>query len=83
MSLIEQAAKRLEELRLSGVSGTDGAVEAASTGGAPPPTPEAVVRMLESRKEANDESASASEGAPALPGTAAARGPGGSLRAAT
>ena len=74
MSLIEQAAKRLEELRLSGVSGTDGAVEAASTGGAPLPTPEAVVRMLEARKEANDESALASAGAPAQPGMAAARG---------
>src|SRR2546423_317873 len=53
MSLIEQAAKRLEELRRAGADLTEtpasSATGEANPSDAPPPTPEAVVRALESR----------------------------------
>lgn len=52
MSLIEQAAKRLEELRRAGATqGDDAPAEAPRE---PLPTPEALVRALEARREAND-----------------------------
>ena len=62
MSLIEQAAKRLEELRRSGVAPRDEATNAplASSSGAPAPTPEAIVRVLEARGEAPIETGAAS-----------------------
>ena len=53
MSLIEQAAKRLEELRRSGA--TDGEEQQLIAKSDPPdvtPTPEAIVRALEARKDA-------------------------------
>ena len=51
MSLIEQAAKRLEELKRSGAAGDEQA--ATTVDGAPDnyPTPEAIVRALEARRE--------------------------------
>src|SRR5687768_15754407 len=52
MSLIEQAAKRLEELRRSGaMQGDDVAAPADAPGVADYPTPEAIVRALEARRE--------------------------------
>lgn len=57
-SLIEQAAKRLEELRRAGVAAPDDDSSTLSRGvpaelvAAPPPTPEAMVRALEGRAHA-------------------------------
>lgn len=55
MSLIEQAAKRLEELRRAGAATTDGASGPAVGGpnAEPLPTPEAVVRALGTRPTAS------------------------------
>jgi len=51
MSLIEQAAKRLEELRRAGAELPESPAEAGHTArpGDHPPTPEAIVRVLEAR----------------------------------
>lgn len=73
MSLIEQAAKRLEELRRSGATEGDDPRQAAETRPADvTPTPEAVVRALEARREAQGEMAPAPHAAaPAAPLTPA------------
>jgi exopolysaccharide/PEP-CTERM locus tyrosine autokinase len=52
MSVIDQAAKRLEELRRAGVSDLDPSGSAGDSGAIP--TPEAMVRALESRGEVGD-----------------------------
>src|SRR5579864_6031021 len=67
MSLIEQAAKRLEELRRAGAATADDAPALASARPQPEhvPTPEAVVRGLEAR-------AAAAAARPAVVPTAAA-----------
>lgn len=67
MSLIEQAAKRLQELRRSGAALPD---DASAPAGAVPqgtPTPEAVVRAIEARKDAGAEAANAVGLAPSIP----------------
>lgn len=70
MSLIEQAAKRLEELRRAGAAQPE--ASPAQAPAAPPhdplPTPEALVRALEARKEkeAAHEGAAAAGSAPTL-----------------
>lgn len=74
MSLIEQAAKRLEELRRSGAAEDSAPMQAPETHPADDvtPTPEAVVRALEARREAQVELAPALQRAtPAAPLTAA------------
>jgi protein-tyrosine kinase len=68
MSLIEQAAKRLEELRRSGA--TDAQDPRLPAEGRPAditPTPEAIVRALEARREAQADHAPARVTAPADP----------------
>jgi exopolysaccharide/PEP-CTERM locus tyrosine autokinase len=72
MSLIEQAAKRLEELRRTGATPGDEAAEATTAAGASQPTPESVVRMLEARNEALGDPASAAAAAGSLPERGAA-----------
>jgi exopolysaccharide/PEP-CTERM locus tyrosine autokinase len=64
MSLIEKAAKRLEELRRSGAQLPH---DAPHGDPAAAPTPEAVVRALESRREASVESAVPPAAAAAAP----------------
>jgi len=64
MSLIEKAAKRLEELRRSGAQLPHDAPHGNPTAA---PTPEAVVRALESRREASAESAVPPAAAAAAP----------------
>ena len=52
-NLVEQAAKRLEELRRAGVDSPDGSVRPREHGGSDsPPTPEAMVLALEERAAA-------------------------------
>ena len=74
MSLIEQAAKRLEELRRTGATEGDDLRQAAETRSADvTPTPEAYVRALEARREAQGDAATGLYMAPAVaPVTAAA-----------
>jgi receptor protein-tyrosine kinase len=50
MSLIERAAKRLEELRRSGIGSGD-SEHATGAGEAEAPSPEALMRVIEARKE--------------------------------
>ena len=55
MSLIEQAAKRLEELRRSGAATGENDVQKPLTASAAVPTPEAFVRAMDARKESPPE----------------------------
>jgi receptor protein-tyrosine kinase len=72
MSLIEQAAKRLEELRRAGASEGDDLRQAAdSRPNDVTPTPEAYVRAIEARREAQGDVTTALVAAPAAPLTAA------------
>lgn len=51
MSLIEQAAKRLEELQRAGATADEPQSSRADSAAEPFPTPEAIVRALEARRE--------------------------------
>ena len=71
MSLIEQAAKRLEELRRTGAGEDEDLRQAAESRPIDvTPTPEAYVRAIEARREAQGEVATALVAAPAAPLTA-------------
>jgi receptor protein-tyrosine kinase len=71
MSLIEQAAKRLAELRRTGAGEDDDLRQAVESRPIDViPTPEAYVRAIESRREAQGEVAPALVTAPAAPSTA-------------
>lgn len=67
MSLIEQAAKRLQELRRSGAALPDDASAPAGAASHGTPTPEAVVRTIEARKDAGVEASHAVGLAPSIP----------------
>jgi len=67
MSLIEQAAKRLQELRRSGAALPDDASAPAGAVSHGTPTPEGVVRAIEARKDTGAEASHAAGLAPSIP----------------